>query len=112
VCPRSLFPAKAKIRQKRIVEPHGSQVQRSGGVPSLFDDVQGCRVMAQIVFFASVFSALGLPLIAIIVLLLAKLTTGSAARRAERRFLAFLIVMTLVTVHTVTMQNAAWLIHT
>lgn len=69
-------------------------------------------MMAQIVFVASAFSALGLPMIAIVVLMLAKLTTGMAARRAERRFLSVLIVMTLVTAHTVMTQNAAWLIHT
>jgi len=68
--------------------------------------------MAQIVFIATAFSALGLPLIAMVALMLAKLTTGTAARRAERRFLSILIVMTLVTSHTVMMQNAAWLIHT
>ncbi|MCM2369303.1 hypothetical protein [Aporhodopirellula aestuarii] len=68
--------------------------------------------MAQIVFIASAFSALGLPIIALLALMLAKLTTGMAARKAERRFLAVLIVMTLVTAHTVMMQNAAWLIHT
>ncbi|EMI41029.1 MULTISPECIES: hypothetical protein [Pirellulaceae] len=68
--------------------------------------------MAQIVFIASAFSALGLPMVALLALLLAKLTTGTAARKAERRFLAVLVVMTLVTAHTVMMQNAAWLIHT
>ena len=68
--------------------------------------------MAQFVFIASAFSALGLPIVAMLVLMLAKLTTGAAARRAERRFLAILIVMTLVTAHTVMTQNAAWLIHT
>lgn len=68
--------------------------------------------MVEVAFFASVFSGLGLPPIAMVLLLLAKLTSGSAARRAERRFLAFLIVMTLVTAHTVMTQNAAWLIHT
>ena len=68
--------------------------------------------MAQIIFAASAFSALGLPIIAMLALMFAKLSTGNAARRAERRFLAVLIVMTLVTAHTVMTQNAAWLIHT
>ncbi|SMP75298.1 hypothetical protein SAMN06265222_1196 [Neorhodopirellula lusitana] len=68
--------------------------------------------MAQIVFFASAFSVLGLPMLAMLALLVAKLSTGTAARRAERRFLALLIVMSLVTAHTVMTQNAAWLIHT
>lgn len=68
--------------------------------------------MAQIVLITTAFSVLGLPLIAIAALMLAKLTRGTAARRAERRFLAVLIVMSLVTAHTVMTQNAAWLIHT
>lgn len=68
--------------------------------------------MTQFLFIATAFSALGLPLIAMAALLLAKLSTGAAARRAERRFLAVLVVMTLVTSHTVMTQNAAWLIHT
>lgn len=68
--------------------------------------------MAQFVFITSAFSVLGLPLIALAALLFAKLTTGTAARRAERRFLAVLVVMSLVTAHTVMAQNAAWLIHT
>jgi len=68
--------------------------------------------MSQFLFVASAVSALGLPLIAIVALLLAKLSTGVAARKAERRFLAILVLMTLVTTHTVMTQNAAWLIHT
>ncbi|TWU02050.1 hypothetical protein [Neorhodopirellula pilleata] len=68
--------------------------------------------MSQFLFVASAVSALGLPLIAMVALLLAKLSTGVAARRAERRFLAVLVVLTLVTAHTVMTQNAAWLIHT
>ena len=68
--------------------------------------------MAQLLFIASAFSALGLPVVAMVALLVAKLSTGDAARRAERRFLALLVVMTLVTTHTVMTQNAAWLIHT
>ncbi len=68
--------------------------------------------MAQIVLFTSVLSLLGLPLIAMAALMSAKLATGTAARRAERRFLALLVIMSLVTAHTVMTQNAAWLIHT
>ncbi len=68
--------------------------------------------MAQVVLITSALSVLGLPMIAIAALMLAKLTTGTAARRAERRFLAVLVVMSLVTAHTVMTQNAAWLIHT
>ncbi|TWT73381.1 hypothetical protein [Allorhodopirellula solitaria] len=68
--------------------------------------------MAQFVLLTSALSVLGLPLIALAALLLAKLSTGAAARRAERRFLAVLVVMSLVTMHTVMTQNAAWLIHT
>lgn len=68
--------------------------------------------MDQIVLITYAFSVLGLPIIAMAALMVAKLTTGTAARRAERRFLALLIVMSLVTAHTVMTQNAAWLIHT
>lgn len=68
--------------------------------------------MAQFLFVASAVSALGLPLVAMVALLIAKLSTGATARRAERRFLAVLVVMTIVTAHTVFTQNAAWLIHT
>ena len=67
--------------------------------------------MAQFLFIASAFSALGLPVVAVMALLIAKLSTGDSARRAERRFLAILVVMTIVTAHTVFNQSAAWLIH-
>lgn len=68
--------------------------------------------MAQFVFIASAVSALGLPMVALLSLLLAKLSTGDSARRAERRFLAVLVILSIVTAHTVMTQNVAWLIHT
>lgn len=116
----SAFPAAGEIREKTLsplAMPHGwggCRAIRSDGRmdPALLSLKHGCRIMSQFLFMASAVSALGLPLIAMVALLLAKLSSGPAARRAERRFLAVLVVLTLVTAHTVTTQNAAWLIHT
>jgi hypothetical protein len=77
-----------------------------------FSRKHGRFPMAHFLFVASAFSALGLPIVAILALLIAKLSTGASARRAERRFLAVLVIMSVVTAHTVFNQNAAWLIHT
>lgn len=68
--------------------------------------------MSQFIFLGTMLSALGLPLLAIIALMHSKLVTGRAAVGAQRRFLAFLVVMTIVTAHTVTTSGPTWLIHT
>jgi len=68
--------------------------------------------MDQLFFLGSVFSALGLPVAALIALLSSKLATGGAAVRAQRRFLACLVVVTVVTARTVTTNDSTWLIHT
>jgi len=68
--------------------------------------------MDQLFFLGSVFSALGLPAVALIALLSSKLAIGPAATRAQRRFLACLVVVTVVTAKTVTTNDATWLIHT
>lgn len=45
-------------------------------------------------------------------LMFAKLTRGETARKAEKNFFAFLVVMTLITIRTVVLCDEAWLIHT
>ena len=68
--------------------------------------------MPQLIFLATATSAIGLPLIALIMLMVSKLSVGAAARRAERRFLALLVMMSVITAHTVTTSEPTWLIHT
>ncbi|MEM1224686.1 MAG: hypothetical protein AAGJ40_03260 [Planctomycetota bacterium] len=69
-------------------------------------------MLDQMVFCGTIVSAVGLPLLALIMLLASKLATADTAPRAQRRFLAFLVVMTLVTARTVTTDEPTWLIHT
>lgn len=68
--------------------------------------------MPEFSLISTVFVAVCLPLLALVSLLASKLASPSSARRAERRFFSMLIVMTLVTAHTVAHADAAWLIHT
>jgi len=68
--------------------------------------------MTQFVFLAATFNGIVLPLIALFVLLASKLASEKTARKSERRFLAVLILMTLVTAHTVIHNDPLWLIHT
>jgi lysylphosphatidylglycerol synthetase-like protein (DUF2156 family) len=60
----------------------------------------------------SIMDAIFIPVAAGIALLLAKLTRGEMARKAEKNFFAFLVVMTLITIRTVVKCDEAWLIHT
>jgi len=56
--------------------------------------------------------AIILPLIGWLALFHAKFRCGPAARRAERHFLAVLVVLTLITLRTVVTCHEAWLVHT
>ena len=47
-----------------------------------------------------------------VALLMAKLTHGEMARKAEKNFFAFLVVMTMITIRTVVLCDEVWLIHT
>ncbi len=67
--------------------------------------------MTDLHYFASVFNALIFPLIAGVVLAIAKLSRGESARRAERQFMATLLVMTIITLRTVITCDEAWLVH-
>lgn len=68
--------------------------------------------LTEIHYIASVLNALVFPLIAGVILAIAKLSSGEAARRAERQFLATLVVMTIITLRTVIMCDEVWLVHT
>lgn len=68
--------------------------------------------MLDLLKFATVVNALVLPAIGLSLLLMSKLAVGVAARRAERRFLAALLVMTIVTLRTVITCDDLWLVHT
>lgn len=56
--------------------------------------------------------ALALPAIGIWALLGTKLSVGDSLRRAEKRFLVTLIIISLVTLRTVAIHDDVWLIHT
>lgn len=60
----------------------------------------------------SIMDAIMIPLAAGIALMLAKLTRGEWARKAEKNFFAFLVVMTVITLRTVILCEEFWLIHT
>ncbi|MEO1614525.1 MAG: hypothetical protein AAFV88_01665 [Planctomycetota bacterium] len=53
-----------------------------------------------------------LPLLGLWALLATKLAVGPELRRAERRFLFALVIISLVTLRTVIRLDDAWLIHT
>lgn len=60
----------------------------------------------------SLLDAIIFPLIGSIALLFAKLSRGEAARRAEKQFLAVLVVITVVTLRTVITCHEIWIVHT
>lgn len=60
----------------------------------------------------SIMDAILIPFAGGVALLLAKLTHGEMARKAEKNFFAFLVVMTLITIRTVVLCEEVWLIHT
>ncbi len=68
--------------------------------------------MPEISYLINLLDAVVMPLVALATLALAKFSQGEAARRAERQFLAMLLVMTVITLRTVITCDDAWLIHT
>lgn len=60
---------------------------------------------------AGFLNALICPMIGGSFLLISKLAEGEPARRAERRFLAALVVVTIMTVRTVIACDDAWLLY-
>ena len=60
---------------------------------------------------AGLLNALICPLVSGSFLLISKLASGETARRAERRFLAALVVVTIMTLHAVIAGDTAWLLY-
>ncbi|WP_372721879.1 hypothetical protein [Novipirellula sp.] len=56
--------------------------------------------------------AIILPLLALAILCLSKVSHGDLARWSERQFYIALLVMTFVTMRTVALSGDAWLVHT
>ena len=56
--------------------------------------------------------AMGLPLLGLWALLATKLAVGEALRRAEKRFMIALVIITLVTMRTVLRLDEVWIVHT
>lgn len=69
-------------------------------------------VMLELPVFLAVVNALALPMFGLWALLSTKLSVGDALRRAERRFLIALVIISLVTLRTVMRLDDVWLIHT
>lgn len=67
--------------------------------------------MVDLLQIAGFLNALVCPMISGMLLLVSKLAHGEAARRAERRFLAALVVVTIMTVRTVIACDDAWLLY-
>jgi len=61
---------------------------------------------------ATLADAIVLPLLGLWALLATKLSVGQALRRAEKRFLFALVLISLVTLRTVIRLDDVWLIHT
>ncbi|MCO8123017.1 hypothetical protein NHH03_14810 [Stieleria sp. TO1_6] len=68
--------------------------------------------MPELSLLAAVVDASALPLLGLWALLATKLCVGEALRRAERRFLVALVIISLVTLRTVIRHDEVWLIHT
>jgi len=68
--------------------------------------------LTEIFYLTALLNGLLLPAIAGATLVVAKLSRGEAARRAERQFLATLVVMTMMTLRTVITCDDVWLVHT
>ncbi|MCD0461602.1 hypothetical protein [Roseiconus lacunae] len=60
----------------------------------------------------NLFEALALPVVGLWALLSTKLLIGDDLVRAERRFIAVLVITSLITLRTVAGLHDAWLIHT
>lgn len=67
--------------------------------------------MADLFQTAQILSLFVLPMLGVTTLLMSKLAVGPAARVAERRFLACLVLITILTVRTVIKTDDAWLMH-
>lgn len=61
---------------------------------------------------ATLVNALGLPTVGIWALLATKLSVGDGLRRAEKRFLIALVIISLITLRTVIRLDELWLSHT
>ncbi|TWT82880.1 hypothetical protein CA13_43430 [Planctomycetes bacterium CA13] len=68
--------------------------------------------MVDLLQLLRIVDAIILPIVALSVLFLSKVSYGDLAKWAERQFLTVLAVMTLVTLRTVIRCDDAWLIHT
>ena len=60
---------------------------------------------------AGFLNALICPLVSGLLLMISKLAQGEAARRAERRFLAALVVVTIMTLRAVIACEDSWLLY-
>ncbi len=60
----------------------------------------------------AVLSTFLFPAIGGVTLVATKIASGESRRLAERQFLACLVVVTMVTLHTVVTSDHDWLIHT
>ncbi len=67
--------------------------------------------MPELIQNAQTAGTLALPFIGLVTLMMSKLPTGAAARGAERRFIATLILVTVLAARTVIASDDAWLLH-
>ncbi|WP_182871385.1 hypothetical protein [Stieleria mannarensis] len=68
--------------------------------------------MPELTELFAVVDAIALPILGLWALLSTKLSVGEALRRAERRFMIALVIISLVTLRTVMRLDEVWLIHT
>ena len=68
--------------------------------------------MSDIASAFALIDAIALPILGTWALLSTKLSVGESLRRAEKRFLIALVIITCVTMRTVLRLDEVWLIHT
>ena len=67
--------------------------------------------MPDLIQLFAVVDAIALPILGLWALLSTKLSVGEALRKAERRFLVALVIISLVTLRTVMRLDEVWLVH-
>ncbi len=96
--------------------PQESQRSAGGTCATIAPGINRKRMepvqLTEFSYLIGVLDAIVLPLITLVVLTLAKFCQGEAGRRAERQFLAMLVVMTVITLRTVITLDDSWLLHT
>ena len=100
--------AAGMVRRSRA----SSSVGLLKSVPKTVDVKMEFPPVSDLIQIVNLLNVVVMPMIGGGCLLLSKLAQGDAVRRAERRFLAALVMITIVTLRTVIVSGDVWLFHT